>query len=144
MEYEQEFISSFMQRTLDILNNYDGPHDATLLINCLLGLLVVPKETLIEKIPTEPFESLPNWGISHDSIKNSGKCDHGHDHSLNLRQFVRRLRNSVSHFKVEPIDSNGIVEAFSFKDRNGFHVVMSLPEIKALLQSLATHLKKQH
>ncbi len=34
-----------MQHTLQILDKYDGEFDATLLVNCLLGLLVVPKES---------------------------------------------------------------------------------------------------
>ena len=77
MEYEPEFIRSFMKRTLAIARDYGGPFDATLLINCLLGLLIVPKETLIEKVPQEPFERLSEWGISPTSIRSIGKCEYG-------------------------------------------------------------------
>lgn len=47
MQYEPDFAKSFMRRTLEIARDYKGPHDATLLINCMLGLLVVPKEALL-------------------------------------------------------------------------------------------------
>ena len=52
MEYRDEFERDFMLRTLDIIKDYQGKYDATLVINCLLGLLIVPRETsLYAKIP---------------------------------------------------------------------------------------------
>lgn len=58
MEYDPDFARSFMRRTLTLASECDGPLDAALLINCLLGLIIVPKEALVEKIPTTPSESL--------------------------------------------------------------------------------------
>lgn len=76
MEYDAEFAPSFMGRTLALATDYEGPLDATLLINCLLGLLIVPNEKLlIGKIPMADFESIADWGISPISIKSLGKCD---------------------------------------------------------------------
>lgn len=116
MEYEPDFARSVMRRTLDIANTYSGPYDATLLINCMLGLRVVPKETLIDKIPTAPFEPLADWGIKPGSIRSAGKCEYGYEHSPNRRQLVRRMRNAVAHFKIEPFPSRGEVQGFTFKD----------------------------
>ena len=141
MEYEPEFAKCFMQRTLAIASGYQGPYDATLLINCLVGLLVVPKEILIEKVPDTPLESLIDWGVGPHSIKNSGKCEYGHKHTLNLRQLVRRLRNAVAHFKIDPFPKQGNVKGFHFQDRNGFHASLSLPEIKQFVTKLSQHLE---
>jgi HEPN pEK499 p136 len=121
MEYDSDFARSFMKRTLALATEYEGPLDATLLVNCLLGLLIVPKEALIEKIPTTEFDSLLQWGIKPTSIKTIGRCEYGHEHNPNLRQLVRRLRNAVAHFRIEPWHSDGQVAGFTFRDRNGFH-----------------------
>lgn len=143
MEYDPDFARSFMRRTLALARDYDGPLDATLLINCLLGLLIVPKEALIEKIPTTPFELLQEWGINPSSIKMVGRCEYGHKHQPNLRQLVRRLRNAVAHFRIEPHHNNGKVVGYSFRDQSGFHAKISLDEIRVLVEKLAAHLEAQ-
>lgn len=140
MEYEPDFVKSFMSRTLEIATEYSGTHDATLLVNCLLGLLIVPKEILINQIPDYPFKLISNWGINWRSIKNFGKCDLGHEHELNLRQLVKRLRNSVAHFKIDPTHKNGEVSGFKFKDRNGFHAELSLEELQQFVIALSRHI----
>lgn len=141
MEYNPEFAKSFMRRTLEIVEGYQGPYDATLLVNCLLGLLIVPKESLIETVPPDPFDKLSDWGIEPTSISNFGKCDYGHAHKPNLRQFVRRLRNAVAHFKIDPVHRNAEVVAFKFEDRNGFKAIISLAEMRTFVSRLASHLE---
>jgi hypothetical protein len=141
VEYEPDFARSFMRRTLTLARDYDGPLDATLLINCLLGLLIVPKESLVEKIPTTPFESLQEWGINPESIRRFGRCEYGHEHRPNLRQLVRRLRNAVAHFRIEPKHEAGQVNGYSFRDQSGFHADISLFEIRELVEKLAAHLE---
>src|SRR4051794_33161821 len=42
MSYVGPFEREFMKRTLTIVKEYQGEYDATLLLNCLLGLLIVP------------------------------------------------------------------------------------------------------
>jgi hypothetical protein len=143
VEYEPDFARSFMRRTLEVARTYAGPYDATVLINCLLGLLIVPKESLLDKIPQAPFASLADWGIQPTSIKSPGRCEYGHEHSPNLRQLVRRMRNAVAHFRIDPLSSNGRVRGFSFKDRNGFHAEVSLEEIHAFVTKLARHLENE-
>jgi len=143
MEYEHKFTKSFMSRTLEIVNKYDGPYDATLLINCLLGLLVLPKENLLDKLPDVPFGQFSLWGIQPNSIKNHGRCDYGHHHELNLRQLIRRMRNAVSHFRVEPFPkSGGSVQGFEFKDQNGFHTKLTLKELKEFVIKLSKYLQQ--
>lgn len=141
MEYDPEFAKSFMRRTLELVERYQGPYDATLLVNCLLGLLIVPKESLIETVPPDPFDMLSIWGIESTSILNFGKCDYGHPHKPNLKQLVRRLRNAVAHFKIDPVHRNAEVAAFKFEDRNGFRAEISLSEMRTFVKKLALHLE---
>lgn len=140
MEYESDFSKSFMMRTLAIVQGYGGDYDATLLINCLLGLLVLPREALLNKIPTAPLDSFDQWGLKPGSIRNSGKCDYDHKHELNLQQLVRRMRNAVAHFQVEPFPKKGDVEGFAFRDRNGFHAELTLLELKEFVVQISKHL----
>lgn len=142
MYYDSDFARSFMRRTLDIAQDYRGPYDATLLINCLLGLLVIPNEKLINKVPDDPLSKIEAWGISSSSIINSGKCSLGHKHELNVRQIIRQLRNSVAHFRIEPIQREGEVIGYSFKDRSGFHAELSVSELKLFVSKLAAYLEK--
>jgi hypothetical protein len=141
MEYEPDFARSFMQRTLTLATEYQGPLDATLLVNCLLGLLVVPKESLLEKIPKVAFSEIRDRGISPSSVKRFGKCNPGQEHEPDLRQLVQRLRNAVAHFRLEPIHLDGEVRGYSFSDQNGFHAELELAEIKAFVLKLAAHLR---
>ena len=142
MEYEPEFAKSFMRRTLEVAQSYDGPYDATLLVNCLLGLLIVPKESLVDKIPDTPFESLAEWGINPLSVKRFGRCDQGHEHKPNLRQLVRRFRNAVAHFRLDPVHRNGEVTGYRFSDRSGFRAELSLAEMNDFVAKLSAYLEE--
>lgn len=143
MEYEDDFEKSFMQRTLSLIIEYEGSLDATLLVNCLLGLMVLPKEAFIARLPVVNLESLAEWGIAPTSIKKVGMCSEGHQHTLTLKQLIRCLRNAVAHFRVKPIHLGGEVSGFSFRDQNGFHAEFSLTEIKAFVVKLAIYLKSE-
>jgi len=140
MEYDRDFIKCFMERTLVLANDYKSEFDATLLLNCLLGLLVVPKEHLIESIPDTPFELLKEWGIDPASIKRYGRCEYGCLQRPNLRQLVKKLRNAVAHFKIMPYHREGVVVGFSFRDRDKFHAKLSLAEIRNFVSQLSKHI----
>jgi hypothetical protein len=67
----KEFDKDFLKRTLEILKDYTGEREATLLINCLVGLLILPKANHYKDIPATLIEN-QNWGILPDSIKQWG------------------------------------------------------------------------
>jgi hypothetical protein len=140
MQYEREFVSDFMHRTLAIVQDYSGEFEATLLFNCLLGLLVVPKETQFNRIPKDPPDRFSEWGLSPETIKCFGTCNHGRQHIPDLRQFVKNMRNAVAHFNIEPTHENGEVAGFSFRDRNGFHAIVTLGEMRAFVLRLGQFL----
>lgn len=142
MEYEPEFERNFMRRTLEIVRGYDGPYDATLLLNCLLGLLIVPKEKSIDRIPQDPVERLASWGISPHSINNFGRCQCGHKYPKTLRQLVKGLRNAVAHFRIEPRHHQGQCVGFDFRDKSGFQAEVRLEEVKTFVEQLAAYLEK--
>lgn len=142
MSYHSDFEQVLIQRSLELVQQYRGPHDATLLLNCLLGLLIVPKESCLESIPLDPVSELGKWGIAPDSIRKFGKADDGDGNPQTLRGIVWHLRNSVAHFRIRPIPEKGEVTAFEFSDRSGFLANVQLSELRTFVERLATHLKE--
>lgn len=141
MEFPQEFEQEFITRTLSIVQQYEGPNDATLLINCLLGLLVVPRENFLNQIPVEPISKLKEWGISESSIAQLGTLTNQNQYPDTIRGVVYNLRNAVAHFNITPIPKDGKVYAFRFRDRSGFDATVTLDEIRQFVQRLAVHLQ---
>jgi len=136
MEYPDEFEKEFTQRTLSIVRQYQGAFDATLLINCLVGLLIIPKERSLNRIPEIPITQLGEWGVSPSCIKSFGGVGQGIQTSFTLRDVVRKLRNSVAHFRIIPMSLNKQCIAFNFKD-NGFEAEIPVQEMRDFVERLA-------
>lgn len=143
MSYLSDFERSFSEHTLCIVDSYSGDFDATLLVNCLLGLLVVPKETILHAIPEDPISELANWGINPASIRNPGKATPKNPKPETLRGLVTNLRHAVAHFRIKPVPAQGEVEAFEYKNDTGLHAVISIAEMRSFVQKLSGHLAKQ-
>jgi len=125
----------FAKRTLRIIEQYDqnsqpGPEnfEVTLLINCLVGLLVLPHERRIDVIPDVEIEKLVDWGIDGSFTKSWGAMKKGEQKTL--RQLVRRLRNSIAHFQLEVEGTQQDIERLKFSDRNGFRAVIPVAELR--------------
>ncbi|PME63411.1 hypothetical protein BCV33_18925 [Vibrio lentus] len=116
----------FIQRTLALMEQYDGfiegidfneQYNYTLTINCFLGIIVMPKERVIEQIPELPLtaELREQLGIINTTIQGN---------ITNLKQFIHQLRNSIAHFNIEVHSSNDdfLVDHLVFKHRNGGNV----------------------
>ena len=140
MSYNSDFERAFMDRSLVLVKQYEGPYDATLLLNCLLGLLVVPKELCLKSLPTDPIDDSRKWGISPDAIQLGAP--------ITLQCLVRRLRNAVAHFHFKPDPDRGEVEAFDFWDKDppprarvNFRARVKLSELREFVERLAEKLK---
>jgi hypothetical protein len=142
MSYLDDFEHSFMQHTLEIIHEYKGNFDATILVNCLLGLLVIPKEKFLEVIPVDPISRFSKWGINPKSIKMTGRETNNNEYPDTIRGIVYSLRNSVAHFRIRPIPATNKVHSFEFTDLDGFHAVIKLEEIRDFVERLADHLDK--
>jgi len=99
IEYE------FVERTLALIAQYekimyDYPfverYNHTLLINCLTGLVVMPKERTISAIPRERLLSQikKEMGLKQTWIN---------PEITTLRDFIINLRHAVAHFSIEVI-----------------------------------------
>lgn len=112
----------FVKRTKDIIEQYDAfqidkkiKYEVTLLLNCLIGLLILPQQRLFNELPKTVINK-SEWGISTDDIwiildrrkRNEEK---------NILNIARHLRNSVAHYRFqaypEKIDD---IKAITFLD----------------------------
>lgn len=143
MSYLSDFERSFSEHTLQIVKSYSGPYDATLMVNSLLGLLVVPKETFLKAIPESPLTELPKWGISQRSIICSGNPGKTNPKPDTLRGLVINLRHAVAHFCISPILDDGSVTGFRYTNTSGLIADISLTEMKTFVEKLSNHLSKQ-
>lgn len=142
MEHK-EINTDIVDRTLSIIQDYNGKFEVTLLLNCCVGLLVVPKEKHWEKVPKiELTQSNILWGLDKSAITFGKKEDYS------LSNIVRRMRNSVCHFNIETIaDSNSNIEKIVFKDKNSFdladtfEITLTCTQLKNFAVNLAKCIK---
>lgn len=143
MSYLSDFERSFSEHTLTIVKDYKGPFEATMMMNCLLGLLIVPKETVLDAIPETSLEELPKWGIKVESIKYAGRPTKNNPHPNTLRGLVANLRHSVAHFRIKPVPETDEVHSFEYTNDAGLRAVISLSEMREFVEKLSEHLSNQ-
>lgn len=144
----ENFDIDFAKRTLRIIEQYEERvpkgkenYEVTLLINCLLGLLVLPHERRIDVIPDVPDADLPEWGIEKGFVHSWGKLKNGQQRTL--REFVRRLRNSVAHLSIAAHGNPEDISELSFADRNGFSVTIPVGNLRTFVKKLASSLLEE-
>lgn len=128
----------FVLRTLHILENYDGPYGVTLLINCMLGLLVLPKEKDYNNISDRDHIHFSDLGIAKEDIASWGNIAEG---DRTAARFIRCLRNSVAHLQIESISEDGEIEGLRFCDHCGFEAVFPINKLKKFLIKLSQQMR---
>ncbi len=139
----KNFPLDFVKRTLEILQEYKGQYEETLLLNCLLGLLVTPHEfrEFLREIPNCREKGLKDLGIPVDSIQ-WGTTRRGNPRRKDLHTLIRCLRNSVTHLIIKPISNNGKIKGFHFMCEGDFDAPIEGRQIKGLILELSKHLDK--
>ncbi len=141
MEYDEDVINSFFERTIKNLNQYkrshkkDGkkyPYNVTQTINSFLGIIVLMQQH--SRIKYENI-TIPNI------IK---KAHYGHktkDKTAN--EFFRHLRNSLAHgnFLNKQYTKGGKISALKFQDfaLNGdltFEVVLYIRDMNKIISEI--------
>ena len=153
MVYEQQEID-FVKRTQKLLiqyeeficikkrkkNDFKGSYETTLLINCCLGLLIVPKEKVLNELPKTRV-NLEDWGISEEMIEI--------ETNKTVRETVIHLRNSISHYHFKSFPIKGKIIGFEFTDKcnakakyNNFKIKLPLKNLKKFLSKLSNTMLK--
>jgi hypothetical protein len=95
----------FIERTMNLISQYESSlhrydfeeqYNYTLLINCLLGIIILPKERVYSHIPNPrlTIELKREMGLIESIIN---------PNYTNLRDLIIGLRNSIAHFNFEII-----------------------------------------
>lgn len=144
----------FIQRTLLLIEQYYGVLDKypfkeqfnyTLTINCLLGLIVMPKERVISYVPTDRLTRELLEEIGAPSLEVNERI-------RTLRDLIKSLRNAVAHFDINIISESdqNLVDWLEFSDsENGeglvakFHATELVPFLRyyadCLLKNMANY-----
>jgi|GEM_PF-673798 len=119
-----KFDIQFIERTKIIIDSYKGSYNITLLLNCLLGLIVLPSEYYKRKARTffdkdiseiKELKELVN-GIIFNPTKR--KNNNWVADKQNLRNLIKKVRNGVSHQQIECLDKNGRWDKVIIRDFN--------------------------
>lgn len=134
----QSMEKDFVLRTLHILENYDGPYGVTLLVNCLLGLIVLPKERGYNHIAEPDGIRFEDLGLQESDILCWGKVP---ERERTAARFIRCIRNSVAHIQIESISDEREITALRFSDESGFEAVLPIEKIKKMVAKLAEFIR---
>jgi hypothetical protein len=112
----QEF--DFVERTKKIIEQYDSltipekdKFEVTLLLNCLVGLLILPQQNWYDNLPSEII-SQKEWGITPEHISFIKRGE-----TKNIKDISRHLRNSVAHYRFKAFDnSSNKISRIKFED----------------------------
>lgn len=112
--------TEFIERTLAVISQYESvmhhynfeqQYNHTLLINCLLGLIVFPKENNIAFMPKANLtKELKNqMGISESTFNAE---------ITTLKDLIISLRHSLAHFDIsfQSNNSDFLIDGIIFKD----------------------------
>jgi len=94
-------------------------YNYTLTINCLLGLIVMPKERVVSYIPTTRLTTEFKQEIGMECSEISVDIQ-------TLRDLVKGLRHSIAHFDINIIsdDDRNQIDWIEFRDtQNDEHVI---------------------
>lgn len=123
IEYE------FIDRTIKLIAQYNSilhqfpfeeQYNYTLTINCLLGLIVMPKEKVITFIPTSKLTKAFKGELGLERSEIGAGID-------TLRDLIKALRHSVAHFDINVIseDDKNHIDWLEFKDTENEDILVA-------------------
>ncbi len=143
LDQERDFIL----RTLKILEQYEEvkiqPHyETTLLLNCFVGLLMLPQQEWYDNISTDLITQ-KEWGLSptYISFLKIGE-------TKNVRTVATHLRNSVSHYNFKAFSNKKeeISSIYFFdqdrQENKTFEATIPIRNLKIFIKLFSTRILK--
>ena len=113
--------TSFVKRTKKIVNDYKGDLDASILVNCSIGLLFVAKEKygdILSKVKNP--STIRQWGVDVDRIscfkRYNAKTKKVENAPKTLSALCRHMRNSFAHCNFKPVNVNHKIIGYKLYD----------------------------
>ena len=131
------FPIDFVKRTKANLSDYSGDFEVTNLINSCLGLIIIPKQRISDRIPTYEFtEQNCDFGITLKNI-----CFE-QNKNYELSNILRHIRNGLAHGRIEQKSKNGEIAGLRIYDKNNnsgenFSIEFSVEEFKRFAISVS-------
>lgn len=141
MAESKNFNIDFVRRTIDILENYNGEYSFSNLINCTLGLIILPYEKRRE-LPTfskniSEIASIPCFAIlDFNPIKKIKKNSISY-YPRTFRVFLQKIRNGLAHQNICPINSEGILQKIQITNKYGTHIDLKVEFTEGELKEFA-------
>lgn len=117
-----DFETDFVQRTLALIDQYNEmievegkpfreQYNYTLTLNCLLGLIVLPKERAMSFLPADRLTQQLKISMGLHESRLPGP-------EMTLRALILKMRNSVAHFSVQvvSVSDERLVDLIAFRD----------------------------
>jgi hypothetical protein len=143
-EYSIQDID-FVKRTLCILEQYkkseipkEDKFEITLFVNCLLGLILIPKSKLWDKsiILKDPIET---WGIKNSQITTI-------EDDNTISNVLYHLRNSIAHYRFELKSEDGEIKKILFCDKDdskatkcNFEAIIPISNLRTFIDHLVKY-----
>lgn len=137
----QEF--DFVNRTKTIIEQYDKlelakaeKFEVTLLLNCLVGLLILPQQNWFNNLPTD-LVSQEEWGIRESDVSFMKNGE-----TKTVKNIARHLRNSISHYRFKAFEnSSNDISSIKFEDydpsnNKTFEAIISISSIRQFTTKL--------
>jgi hypothetical protein len=125
------FPIDFINRTRENLEKYSGKYEVTNLINCCLGLIIIPKQKLKDKMPKYVFNNEDNsFGITKSNIPYEEKSN------FDLSNVLRHIRNGLAHGRIDQKTHNCEIVGLRIHDKlnenenENFVIEFSIEEFK--------------
>ncbi len=124
--HQKKFDIEFIDRTQNIIKEYKGIYNITLLLNCLLGLVVLPSEYYRRKtykffdkdISEYPKLNKLTSEISFTPTKYNYKTKQHENDKTTLKNLIKKVRNGISHQHIECVDKKGKWTGVTIRDFN--------------------------
>ncbi|MBI4548731.1 MAG: hypothetical protein HY707_12165 [Ignavibacteriae bacterium] len=108
----KDFPKDFLRRSIDNVRSYTGEFEVTNIINNCLGLIIIPKEHLIDGLPEYFFDGHDtSYTIRRSNIKFESSSDYS------LKNIVRHMRNGLAHGRIEQRTADGKIAGLRIFDQ---------------------------
>lgn len=144
---QQEF--DFIIRTKKLIEQYENlqiaekdKFEVTLLLNCLVGLLILPQQNWFNNLPKDLI-SEKEWGIAPHHISSIKEGE-----PKNVENVARHLRNSVSHYRFNAFDnSSNKISRIKFEDFNSngktFEALIPIKNLRDFTNKFTVYLERK-
>lgn len=160
---EKDFDIEFIERTQTLIKEYNGQTEFTLLLNCLLGLIILPNQfnqrkrlKYLDSELTEIPDIFNSLKINKNFKFNPTKRERGSNPpryvpaKQNLKSLLKSIKNALSHIEtIKPINKNEKWVGVKLIDKNmttqniEMECVLKYSQIKIIAEHISTEYQRE-